>query len=342
MTLDELEKKVRKEQRKKAAKQKKKKTALWLAAGLFLLASGLVFLWARQKGLLGPGGNKGAEAVHLGTAPEDGFFARIDVIDVGQGSATLIQSDGEAMLIDGGGSASSSRTVAYLKECGVTRLKYIVATHFDADHLYGAVGALEALGADTVLLPDYTADTAVCAAFMRHLEAKAGETEALRPRPGDGFQLGKCSFTVLAPCSDSYEAENDYSLALRFSDGVHSLLVTGDAERVSEAEMTANSKGKRRLASDIYIVGHHGSQSSSTAAFLREVGPDYAIISCGAGNDYGHPKEAVLNRLKNMRVSLWRTDRQGDIVFYFTNSGVILFEQAPCNDYTPGQGKEKP
>lgn len=338
MTLDELEQQVRKEQRRKAAKQKKKKTLFWLAAGLFLAAGGLAFLWARQKGLLGPDGagdDGNGPAAYLAAPPEDGIFARIDVIDVGQGSAMLIQSGGEAMLVDGGGRAYSSRTVAYLKEQEVTRLKYLAATHFDADHIYGAVGALEALGADTVLLPDYTADTAVCAAFMRHLDAKAAETAAITPRPGDSFRLGCCSFTVLAPCSGNYETENDHSLALRFTDGVHSLLVTGDAESASEAEMVQNSKGSRRLASDVYIVGHHGSRSSSTAAFLRAVRPEYAVISCGAGNDYGHPKKAALDRLKNAGAVLYRTDKQGDIVFYFAESG-ILFEQAPCNDYTPG------
>ena len=255
------------------------------------------------------------------------------MIDVGQGSAVLIQSGGEAMLVDGGGSEYSSRTVAYLKERGVTKLKYIVASHFDADHLYGAIGALETFPVETVLFPDYEDDSYVCQSFRQHLGKK--QTAAVHPVPGETYTLGSCTFTVLAPCGSAYEVENDWSIALRLTDGEHSLLFTGDAERTSEAEMLENDKDGRRLASDVYIVGHHGSASSSTAAFLRAVKPSFAVISCGAGNDYGHPKASVMNRLRGHGCSLWRTDKQGDIVFLFTDGG-ILWEQGPCNDFTAG------
>ena len=83
------------------------------------------------------------------------------------------------------------------------------------------------------------------------------------------------------------------------------------------------------------VQTHHGSRWSSTPAFIKAVDPGWAVISCGAGNDYGHPHGSVLNRLKNLRTGLYRTDKQGDIVFYFTDGG-ILFEKEPCNDYTPG------
>ena len=99
--------------------------------------------------------------------------------------------------------------------------------------------------------------------------------------------------------------------------------------------MLANNRGERRLKSDVYLVGHHGSASSSSAAFLAAVKPSFAVISCGAGNDYGHPKEAVLSRLKLLGTALYRTDKQGDIVFLFTEEG-ILWEQAPANDFTAG------
>ena len=335
MTLEEMDRNVRKEQQKKAKKQRKKRLRLWLLIGLLLLACGAVIVWTKYGGELP--GRPEAETWPSSEAPTEGVRARIDVIDVGQGNAVLIQSGGEAMLVDGGGSKASSRTVAYLKERGVTRLKYLVVTHYDADHTYGAVGALEACGADTVLVPDYEEDSYVYRSFQQHLEGKA--VQLVHPAPGETYPLGTCHFTVLAPCSSAYETENDHSIAFRLTDGTHSFLVTGDAERVSEAEMLENDKGERRLASDVYLVGHHGSQSSSSAAFLKAVKPSFAVISCGAGNEYGHPKEAVLNRLKNMRTGLYRTDIQGDIVFLFTESG-ILWEQEPCIDYTPGQGKE--
>ena len=333
MNREEAKRKIRKEQRKRAAKQKRKRLLLWLFIGVILTAAALAALWSRGMITLPLIGEGGREEMISSSAPADGVRARIDVLDVGQGSGMLIVSGGEAMLVDGGGSAYSSRTVAYLKALGVTHLKYIVATHYDADHLYGAVGALEAFGADTVLVPDYEEESYVYQVFRQHLANR--KTPVIHPAPGDSFDLGYCRFTVLAPCGSDYEKENDRSIALRFTDGVHSLLATGDAEAQSEAEMLANDKGERRLRSDVYIVGHHGSASSSTAAFLKAVKPSFAVISCGAGNDYGHPKAAVLNRLKNMRTGLYRTDKQGDIVFYFTDGG-ILFEKEPCNDYTPG------
>lgn len=332
MTLEEMDRSVRKEQRKRSKKQKKKRLRLWLLAGCLLLVCGVIFVWTKYFGGEFPG-RPAAETWAASSEPAEGVRARISVIDVCQGSAMLIESGGEAMLVDGGGREQSSRTVAFLKARGITRLKYIVATHYDADHLYGAVGALEAIGADTVLVPDYAADSYVYRSFRQHLENS--RAEEIHPAPGDRYELGSCRFTVLAPCSSAYEAENDYSIALRFTDGDHSLLVTGDAERVSEAEMVLHDKGERRLASDVLLVGHHGSASSSTAAFLQAVKPSFAVISCGAGNDYGHPKETVLNRLRLMQCSLYRTDLQGDILFLFTDNG-ILWEQEPCNDYTPG------
>ena len=331
MKREEAKRMIRKVQRKRAAAQKRKRLLLWLLVGLILAAAALAALWSRGMITLPLAGEK--QEMISSQAPADGIRARIDVIDVGQGSALLIQSGGEAMLVDGGGSAHSSRTVAYLKEQGVTHLKYIVATHYDADHMYGAVGALEAFGADTVLVPDYEEESYVFQVFRQHLANK--RTATVHPAPGDSFGLGYCRFTVLAPCGSVYGKENDRSIALRFTDGVHSLLVTGDAEAQSEAEMVQNSKGERRLKSDVYVAGHHGSGSSSTEAFLRAVKPSFAVISCGAGNDYGHPHASALNRLKSLRAGLYRTDKQGDIVFYFTDGG-ILFEKEPCNDYTPG------
>ncbi len=331
MTLEELEKTVRKEQRKRAGRQRRRLIRLWLLIGLLLLAGGAILLRA---GLFGAGRSaREGETWDASSEPSEGVRARIRVIDVGQGSAMLIQSGGEAMLVDGGGRDYSSKTVACLKKQGVTKLKYIVATHYDADHLYGAIGALEAFGAETVLVPDYQTDSLVYQSFCRHLEQK--ETVVLHPLPGDRFGLGDCRFTVLAPCGSGYETENDYSIALRFTDGEHSLLVTGDAEAASEAEMRKKDSGDRRLSSDVYIVGHHGSASSSGEAFLQAVKPAFAVISCGRDNAYGHPKEAVLDRLRAAGAGLYRTDKQGDIVFLFTESG-ILWEKKPCNDLAPG------
>ena len=198
MTREELRRKMRSEQRKRAARQRKKRFFTWMLIGALFAAAAFALFVAHEKGLISLPWDGPAPEMIVSEAPADGVRAVISVIDVGQGSAMLIQSGGEAMLVDGGGREYSSKTVAYLKAQGVTRLKYLVATHYDADHLYGAIGALEAVGAETVLVPDYEEETYVYQSFRQHLENRA--PAVLHPSPGDAFDLGYCRFTVLAPC----------------------------------------------------------------------------------------------------------------------------------------------
>ena len=322
MDTDKLEDRLRREQRRQERQRKRKRCVFWLSGVLLLLALGLAwaFLWGplkpRQKPLLW---DKAASA----QAPLPGERARIRLLDVGQGLGILIESGGEAMLIDGGGGKASSKTVATLKALGTPRLKYILLTHYDTDHIGGAIGALEALGAEMVLGPAYEADTRSYRSLKSRLAA-AGQA-LVHPAPGTVYPLGNCECLVLGPLQ-IHENENDNSLVLRITDGAHSLLVTGDAEAAGEAE--AVKKWGRQLKSDIYVVGHHGSYTSSTEAFLARVKPAFLLLSCGAGNEYGHPHEQALRRLKKTGASLWRTDSQGDILLFWTEEGIIWEQEA--------------
>ncbi|MEG3071086.1 MAG: MBL fold metallo-hydrolase [Candidatus Syntrophopropionicum ammoniitolerans] len=114
----------------------------------------------------------------------------------------------------------------------------------------------------------------------------------------------------MAPNSENYENLNDYSVVIRLTHGENSFLFTGDAEAVSENEMLEKNHA---LKADVLKVGHHGSDTSTTASFLKAVSPRYAVISVGGNNTYGHPSPAVVDRLSAAQIEIYRTDQDGTI-----------------------------
>lgn len=260
----------------------------------------------------------------------------VHFIDVGQGLSVLIQSDGHFMLYDGGDRNASSLVVSYLQEQGVKTLDYVIASHYDADHLNGVVGALNVYETEKVLAPDYETDTRVFQSFQSVIREK--DIPLIHPKPGETYQLGNASFTVLAPQSRSYSSANDYSVAIRLTAGDVSFLITGDAESESEAEMI---KTGLPLESTVYAAGHHGSASSGSWDFLQRAVPEYAVISCGAGNSYGHPHVETMEKFEAMGIEIFRTDKQGTITVS-TDGSSLTWSVSPCSDYTPGDPDDKP
>lgn len=246
--------------------------------------------------------------------------ARIFVADAGQGLGILIESRGEAMLIDGGCAETAPLLLRQCKAWDVGTLKYLVLTHYDADHLAAALTVFRTIGAETVLGPDYTADTALFGQ-LRDALAESGK-EMYFPPPGAVFPLGGASFEILGPLR-RYEKENDNCLVLRFSDGKHSLLTGGDAEEEAETELARHWGA--RLKSDLYVADHHGSAGSSIPAFLRQLRPAAVIVSCGRDNAFGHPHGAFLARIRRSGALLLRTDEQGSLTFGFTDENIILY-----------------
>lgn len=322
MEYEELERMLRQEKKRRDFQNRiKSRRVLVPLAALALILLGLAgaVIWGPLRGLLrAPKPLLGYTEEPL---PEE--RARIQLLDVGQGLGILIESGGEAMLIDGGGGKASSRTVAVLKARGIQKLKYLLLTHYDTDHIGGAIGALETLGAETVLGPAYEVETRSFRSLKNKLEARG--KSLIHPEPGAVYPLGFCECRVLGPLKIQ-ENENDNSIVLQITDGVHSLLVTGDAEAAGEAELV--KAWGRKLRSDIYVIGHHGSYTSSSEAFLARVKPSFILLSCGAGNEYGHPHETALSRLKKTGAVLWRTDVQGDIRLIWTAEEIIWEKEA--------------
>lgn len=260
----------------------------------------------------------------------------VHVLDVGQGLSVLVESQGHSMLYDGGDREKSSFVVSYLKQQGITSLDYMIASHYDADHINGLVGALNTTEVKQVFAPNYTADTRVYSSLENIIAAKSIPKE--QPAVGSSYMLGDATFQILAPSGSSYSDANDYSIAIRITDGGTSFLITGDAEAKSEAEICATGLP---LESDVYVMGHHGSGTSTSWELLQKAVPEYAVLSCGAGNSYGHPHIESMEKLQSMGIELLRTDKQGTIIAS-TDGTSISWNVSPCNDYTPGDKDDKP
>lgn len=245
------------------------------------------------------------------SVPGDDSSFEVHFIDVGEGDAALIICDGEAMLIDGGESEQSSKIYAYLKNQNIVRIKYLVATHGHSDHVGGLSAALNYARVETVLCSTTSYGTDTFEAFLRQLE-KQNLTITV-PLKGDSYDLGAAKVLVLGP-DKVYENDNDNSLALKVIYGSTSFLFVGDAERAAELDLIADDNSN--LQATVLKVGHHGSDTSTSYLFLREIMPSYAVISVGADNAYGHPADSVLSRLTDAEVEILRTDLRGTIIMH--------------------------
>lgn len=344
-----------------AGKQKNKKYnvnrirsgAVALCAALFLLLSGCGAASdgqaVRQQAALSGGAlqdgqmseqqmaeqQENGEASTAGTEGQreeqmpDGTLS-VTFLDVGQGNAVLAEQGGAYMLIDGGNRDYSSFVVSYLKEQGVEELAYVIASHYDADHLNGVVGALHAFSCGQVLAPDYVTDTRVYESFERVI--KEQDIALAYPAVGDTYTLGDASFTVVCPKAYDPKEDNDNSVGIRLVYGNTSFLICGDAGKAEEQAMLDSGV---TLDSDVYLASHHGSEGSSSEAFMRAVSPTAVVVSAGAGNSYGHPTRTVLNRVKACGAALYRTDLQGTITV--TSDGTSLsWSVDATQDYRDG------
>lgn len=237
--------------------------------------------------------------------PENSSFS-IHFIDVGQADAALVECDGAYMLIDGGNKADSNVIYSVLKEADVPKLDIVVGTHAHEDHIGGLPGAFNFTTADLTLCPVTSYDSDAFEDFARYAEQKGGGITV--PDVGDTYSLGSATVKILGVNGGS--DTNDTSIVLRIDYGDTSFLFTGDAER--EAEQAILNSGAN-LSATVLKVGHHGSDTSTTYPFLREIMPALAVISVGTDNSYGHPTEETLSRLRDAGVTVCRTDMQGDV-----------------------------
>ena len=241
----------------------------------------------------------------------------VHFIDVGQGDATLIKTNKSSILIDGGDRRTASSVVQYLKDSQVDRIDYMIATHPHADHIAGLVNVLDAFEVGTVIMPKASNTTITFKRLLDTIETK--NVTLQNSTAGESFTIGETVFNIVAPNSTGYKDLNNYSVSVHMSHGSTAFLFTGDAQAESENEML--EKGYK-LSANVLHIGHHGSNTSTTQSFLDAVSPEIAVISCGAGNSYGHPHKETLKRLEEAGVRVYRTDLHGTIVI--TTNGSTL------------------
>ncbi len=240
----------------------------------------------------------------------------VHFINVGKADAILVIADGEAMLIDAGYAVNAKQVVDYLKKQGVSKLRHVIATHGDKDHVGGMASVLSEFEIDQLLLSPKTENSEEYNAMKQIIEQK--KLTYTVPALGAEYTLGKGSFVILAPGEDALAegTDNDASLVLRYVYGERSILFMGDALSTTEKELR---ESEYALASDVLKVGYHGKDQATKKKFLQQVAPSYAVICCGMDIDAegdGLPDEEVLQRLDSFSVKTYRTDLNGTIVLF--------------------------
>ncbi len=229
----------------------------------------------------------------------------VHFIDVGQGDAILVDYGTNEVLIDAGDGSPS--VVAYLKDYIDGPLEVMVATHPHADHIGGLGAVLGAFQVQEVWSCGQTSTSQTYANFTTAVQAEGPEVHVARR--GDEISAGGLTFKVLNPTGASDSTNND-SVVLSLSYGQVDFLFEGDAEHEAEASMVAAG-----LIPDVDIlkVGHHGSRTASSAAFLSAAKPEVAVYMAGADNSYGHPHAETITALQAIGATIYGTDVNGDI-----------------------------
>lgn len=258
----------------------------------------------------------------------------VHYIDVGQGDATLIQCGERAMLIDAGNNDKGTAVRAYLNNRNVQKLDLVIGTHGDADHIGGLDVVIYNFDCGTIIMPDRERDTKTYRDVIDTIENK--NYKLTYPEVGKTYALGDAEVEIIAPCNYGYgNNENDYSVGVLVTYGDTAFLFTGDAETDAEADILQNGID---IDCDVFKASHHGSSTANSEPFLDAALPEYAVISCGAGNDYGHPHAEVMNELRSRGIKVFRTDEQGTIVAVSDGKN-ITFNLSPSDSWLSGEQK---
>lgn len=260
---------------------------------------------------------------------EAGGTLKIHYIDVGQGDSILLQQGGKNMLIDAGTNKSTDSLLKYLDEQNIDKIDYLILTHPHEDHIGGADKVISRFNIGTVIMPKITASTKTFKDVVSAMNAK--NLKATSPVPGSKFKLGDADCTILGPINSDRDDLNTYSVVLKVKYKDASFMFTGDAQASNEQDMIGRGYD---LKADVLKAGHHGSRTSSSQDFLDRVNPRYAVISCGKGNDYGHPHKQIMDRLKKMGIKVYRTDESGTIIC--TSNGKNISFNRSLGSYKSG------
>jgi competence protein ComEC len=245
----------------------------------------------------------------------------VHFLDVGQGDAVFIESpSGMQILIDGGPGPAVLRELGSAMRFFDRDIDLIIATHPDKDHIGGLVDVLKRYTVHAVLLTENKSETPVSDMFEALVEEE--DAQLFYARSGQRYDIGGAFFTVFFPDRDATLFEtNTASIILKLSYGEIDFLFTGDAPQSVEKYLVAAYSGA--LASEVLKVGHHGSKTSTAETFVSAVSPQYAVISAGRDNTYGHPHSEVLDVLDSLQAAVYGTYDEGRISFETDGTNVV-------------------
>lgn len=289
-----------------------KKILKILMALVLFLSVGLALAGCGGGGSAASSGSKAAAAKTAKAAQGSGLTVRM--LDIGQGDAFLLEKDGKFVMIDTGDIEHRDQIVALLHKYKVKEISKIIITHPHADHLGGMNAIFKSFKVDAIYDDGMPANTGSYKNYLQQIKSRKIPYHVLKAGEDLEFFDG-VKFHVLGPVSVIKDQKgnsdfNNNSIVGRLTYGTFSMLFTGDAEKEEEATIL---KQGGTLKSDVLKVGHHGSRTSSSPTFLKAVSPKDAFISCGQGNDYGHPHKVTLQKLEKAKINIYRTDRNGTV-----------------------------
>lgn len=232
---------------------------------------------------------------------------RVTVLDVGQGQCVLLQAEGVNLLVDCGGDdpdQAADRAAALLLSQGISRLDGIILTHYDSDHAAGVPLLMQRLKTQVLLLPECRDPDGI-----RH-QLLSSDTTAVAVRQVLELTFGTARVTLIP--SQKGETDNESGLCVLFQTENCDILITGDRSEAGELELIRSIHLPQL---ELLIVGHHGSKYSTSRELLLKTRPQTAIISVGEDNRYGHPAPEVLQRLEQFDCIVYRTDKDGTVIF---------------------------
>ena len=256
---------------------------------------------------------------------------KIYFVDVGQGDCTLIQThEKKNILIDGGGSefvsfdVGESILLPYLLNRGINKIDYMMISHFDSDHIGGLFYIMENLKVDNIIISRQGKNSENFKKFIQIISEK--QINLIIVKRGDYVKIDDTSyFEILFPEEKqiSDNVLNNNSIVAKFVSSNVTMLFTGDIEEIAEKRLGELYRNTNKLQADIIKVAHHGSKTSSTLSFLELVNPQIALIGVGADNNFGHPNEGVLERIKKLGTQIYRTDQTGEVSIVIDKKGNV-------------------
>jgi len=235
----------------------------------------------------------------------------VHYIDVGQGDSILIQVNNKNLLIDAGPKSDKNKLLNYLSDLKLDKLDYVIATHPHEDHIGNMADVIDDYNVLAFYAPKVQSTTKTFEKMVDALKSKNLKINVIK-KGTDTINLGEnTKITVFSPTKDFYEDLNNYSPVIKIEYGKTSFLFTGDAQKDVEKEILASNED---ISADILKVGHHGSSTSTTKAFLDKINPSISVISVGQDNTYNHPNDGTIKRLSDNKATIYRTDKDGTVI----------------------------